>query len=187
MLPNTHLTSHSRMSSSRSVITPSWLFRSLRSFLYSYSVYLFHPFLISSVSVRSIHFLSFIVPISAWNILLVSLIFLKRSLVFPILLFSSTYLRWSLGKSFLSLLAILWNSEFRWVQFIFSPLPFASLLFSAVCKASSNYNFAFLHFFFLWVILIIASCTILQTSILSSSGTLSIRYNLLNLSVTATV
>ena len=37
----------------------------------------------------SIPFLSFIEPIFAWNVPLVSLIFLKRSLVFPILLFSS--------------------------------------------------------------------------------------------------
>ena len=35
--------------------------------------------------------------------------FLKRSLVFPNLLFSSLSLHWSLRKSFLSLLAILWN------------------------------------------------------------------------------
>ena len=35
----------------------------------------------------SILFLSFIVPIFAWNIPLVSLIYLKRSLVFPILFF----------------------------------------------------------------------------------------------------
>ena len=36
MLPKAHLTSHSRMSGSRSVITPSWLSGSWRSFLYSY-------------------------------------------------------------------------------------------------------------------------------------------------------
>ena len=43
-----------------------------------------HLFLISSASVRSIPFLSFIVRIFAWNVPLVSLIFLKRSLVFRI-------------------------------------------------------------------------------------------------------
>ena len=36
--PKTHLTSHSRMSGSRLVITPSWLCGSLRSFLYYPSV-----------------------------------------------------------------------------------------------------------------------------------------------------
>ena len=35
MLPKAHLTSHSRMSGSRWVITPLWLSGSLRSFLYS--------------------------------------------------------------------------------------------------------------------------------------------------------
>jgi len=41
MLPKAHLTSHSRMSGSRWVITQSWLFGSLRSFLYS-SLYSCH-------------------------------------------------------------------------------------------------------------------------------------------------
>ena len=105
MLPKAHLTSHSRMSGSRWVITPSWLSASWRSFLYSSYVYSCHLFLISSVSVRSIPFLSFIEPIIAWNIPLVSLIFLKRSLVFPILFFSSISLldRWG-RLSYLSLL-----------------------------------------------------------------------------------
>ena len=40
------------------------------------------------------------------NVPLVSLIFLRRSLVFPILLFSSISLHWSLRKAFLSFLAI---------------------------------------------------------------------------------
>ena len=100
----------SRMSDSRWVITPLWFSGSWRSFLYSYSMYSCHLFLISSASVRSIWFVSFIVPVFAWNIPLVYLIFLKRSVVFPILLFSSISLHWSLQKAFLSLRAILWNS-----------------------------------------------------------------------------
>ena len=44
MLPKAHLTSHSRMSGSRWVVTPSWLTGSWRSFLYSYSVYSCHLF-----------------------------------------------------------------------------------------------------------------------------------------------
>ena len=107
MLPKALLTLHSRMSGSRWVITPSWLSGSWRSFLYSSSVYSCHLCLISSASVRSIIFLSFIVPIFAWNIPLLSLIFLKRSLVFPILLVFSISLHWSLRKAFLSLLAII--------------------------------------------------------------------------------
>ena len=53
MLPKAHLTSHSRMSGSTSVITPSWLSGSWSSFLYN-SVYSCYQFLISSASVRSI-------------------------------------------------------------------------------------------------------------------------------------
>ena len=83
MLPKAHLSSHSKMSGSRWVIKPSWLSGSWRSFLYSSSVYSCYLFLISSASVRSIPFLSFVGPIFAWNVPLVSLIFLKRSLVFP--------------------------------------------------------------------------------------------------------
>ena len=82
MLSKAHLTSHSRMSGSMWVITPLWLSWWWRSFLYSFSVYSCHLFLISFASVRSIPFLSFIEPIFAWNVPLVSLIFLKRSLVF---------------------------------------------------------------------------------------------------------
>ena len=53
MLPNAHLTSYSRMSGSRWLITPSWL-----SFLYSSSVNSCHLFLISSVSVLYCSFCS---------------------------------------------------------------------------------------------------------------------------------
>ena len=131
----------------------------MKIFLYSSSVYSCHFFLISSASVRSIPFLSFIVPIFAWNVSLASLIFLKRSLVFPILLFSSISLHWSLRKAFLFLFAILWNSAFRWVYLSFSPLPLTSSFFSAIYKASSDHHLAFLHFFFLGMILITASVT----------------------------
>ena len=67
MLSKAHLTSHYRMSGSRWVITPSWLSGLWRSFLYN-SVYSCHLFLISSASVRSIRFLSFIKPIFAWHV-----------------------------------------------------------------------------------------------------------------------
>ena len=147
-------------------------------------MYSCHLFLISSASVRSIPFLSFIEPIFAWNVPLVSLIFLKRSPVFPILLFPSVSLHWLLRMVFLSLLAILWNSEFKWVYLSFSPLPLASLIFSAICKPSSDNHFALLHFFFLGMVLISASCTVSRTSVHNSSGTLSIRSNPLNLFVT---
>ena len=141
MLPKAYLTLHSRISTSKWVITLV-LSEPWRSFLYR-SVYSCHLFLISSASVRSIQFLSFIMPIFQWNVPLVSLIFLRRSLVFPNLLFSSVSLHWSLRKAFLSLLAILWNSAFKWVYIYFFPMPFASLLFIAIGKASSDNHFAF--------------------------------------------
>ena len=71
----------------------------------------------------------------------------------------STVLHWSLKAAFLSLLASLWNSAFRGVYLSFSPLPFPSLLFTAICKASSDNHFAFVHFFSLGMVLIPASCT----------------------------
>ena len=57
----------------------------------------------------------------------------------------------------LYVLAILWNSAFKQVYLSFSPLPFTSLLFLAICKASSDNQFAFLHFFFFGVLLVTAS------------------------------
>ena len=186
MLPKAHLTSHSRMSGSRWVITPLWLSGLWISFSNSYSEYSCHFLLISTASVRSIIFLFFIVPIFAWNVPLVSLIFLKRTLVFSILSFSCISLHWWLRKPFLSLLAVLWNSAFKWVYFPFSPLSLV-LLFSAICKASSENHFVLLCFSFLGLVLITASCTMSQTYIHSSSGTLSIRCNSLNLFLTSIV
>ena len=94
-------------------------------------------------------------------------------LFFPILLFSSISLHWSLRKAFLLLLAVLWNSAFKWAYLSFSPLLFTSLPFTAICKASSDSHFSFLHFFFLRMVLIPVSCTMSRTSVHSSSGTLS--------------
>jgi len=55
----------------------------------------------------------------------------------------------------------------------FSFLPFVSLLFSAIWKTSSDNHFAFLYFFFLGMVLITTSCTILRNSVNSSAGILS--------------
>ena len=99
MLPKAHLTSCPRISGSRWLTTPLCLSRSLWPFLYSFSVYSYYPFLISSASVRSLLFMSFIMPIFAWNVPLVSLIFWRRSLVFPILLFSYISLHCSLAAA----------------------------------------------------------------------------------------
>ena len=78
------------------------------------------------------------------------------------------------------------ESAFKWIYLSFSPLPFVSLLFTVMCKASSDNHFAFLHFFSLGMVLIPVSCTMSQTSIHSSSGTLSIRSSPLCLFLTST-
>jgi len=58
------------------------------------------------------------------------------------------------------------------VYLSFSSLPLASL-FTATCKASWDSHFAFLHFFFLRMVLKAVSYTMSGTSVHSSSGTLS--------------
>ena len=79
MFLKAHLTLHSRVSGYWWVTTPLWLSGSLRPFLYSSSGHSCHLFIIPSASIRSLLFLSFIEPISAWNVPLVSPIFLKIS------------------------------------------------------------------------------------------------------------
>ena len=167
------------------LITPLWLYGLWRSFLYSSSVYSCHLFLISSSSVRSISFLSIIEPIFAWNVPLVSLIFLKRSLVFPILFLLFVFYFFALitEEGFL-------NSPCYFLELCIQmgiSFLFASLLFTAICKASSDSQFAFLHFFFLGMVLLPVSYTMSWTSTHSSSGILSIRSSPLNLFLTSTV
>jgi len=59
------------------------------------------------------------------------------------------------------------------ISFLFS-LTLDSLLFPAIYKASSDSHFAFLHFFFLGMVLITASYTMSQTSIHPSIQTSSV-------------
>ena len=118
---------------------------------------------------------------------LVSLIFLKTSLVFPILLFFLYFFALITEEGFLISPCYSLNSAFKWVYLSFSPLLFACLLFIAVCKASSYNHFAFSDFFFLEMILIVAACTMSWTAVHNSSATLSTRSNPLNLFITSTV
>ena len=60
------------------------------------------------------------------------------------------------------------------ISFLFS-FVLASPLFTAICKASSDNHFAFLHFFFWGMVLLPVSCTVSQTYVHNSSGTLSMR------------
>ena len=123
----------------------------------------------------------------AWNFPLVSLIFLKRSLVFPILFFFPIlfplYLCLVHQGDFLISPCHFLELCTEMGIFSFSSLPFASLLYSAICNAFSDNHFAYLHFFFLWMVLIFTSCTILW-SLSVVLQALYIRYNPLNLFVT---
>ena len=145
----------------------------------------YHLFLISSASVTSIPFLSFIEPIFAWNVPLVSLIFLKRSLpfyYFPLFLCID-----HLGR--LSHLSLLFFGTLHSDRYIFPFLLCLSLLFFSRLLVSPPQTsiLPFLHFFFLGIVWVTTSYTVLWSPIHSSSGTLSLRSNPLNLLVTSTV
>ena len=122
MLPKFHLTSCSRMSGSRwwshhcGYLGHEDLFFFFFNFLFfiSWRLITLHEDLFCTVLLCNLatsssylllllgpyHFCPFFVPIFTWNIPLSSLIFLKRSLVFPTLLFSFISLHWSLRKTF---------------------------------------------------------------------------------------
>ena len=94
-----------------------------------------------------------------------------------------------LRKTFLSLLAIPWNSAFRYLSYIFPFLLCFSLLFFSqlFVRPPQTAILLFLHFFSMGMALIPVSCTMSRTSVHSSSGTLSIRSSPLNLFLTSTV
>ena len=141
----------------------------IKLFFYSSYVYSCHLFLISSVSVRSIPFLSFIVSIFAWNDPLVSLIFLKRSLIFPILLSSSISLQLSLRKAYLSLLFF---GTLHSNGYIFPLLLCLLLLFSQLFIRPHQTTILPFHIYFSWGWSWSLPPIMSQTSVHSSSGTL---------------
>ena len=144
-------------------------------------------FIIFSSSVSPLPFLSFILPIHAWNGSLISLIILKRALAFSMLLSSSISLHWSIKMVFSYLLAILWNSAFSWVYVSLSPLIFTSLLASAICKLLQTTILPSCILFSLWWIWSLPPIECYKTSVHSSSVSLSIRFNPLKLYITCTV
>ena len=99
------------------------------------------------------------------------------------LLICEYYQKPRLRKTFLSLLAFLWNSAFRCLYLSFSLLFFSQLFVRPPQRAI----LLFLHFFPMGMALIPVSCTMSRTSVHSSSGTLSIRSSPLNLFLTSTV
>ena len=159
----------------------------IKVFLYSSPVFSCHLCLIVSASVRSLPFLSFIVSILAWNVPLISSVFLKKSLVFPILLFSSISFHCSFKKAFLSLPALLWNLAFSWAYLFVSLLLLLLFFPQLFVKPPQKTTLPSWISFPFGMVLMTASCTALQISIHSYSGTLSTRSNPLNLFVTSTV
>ena len=145
--------------------TPSLLSASLPPLLCSPSEYSFHLCSNSSDSVRSLPFLSFFVPNLEWNAPLISPVFLKSSLVFHILLFFSISLQCSFKKAFVSLFCYSLELCIQLSISFPSPLLFASLLSSGICKASSDNHFAFLHLVVFVMILLSAFYTVLGTSV----------------------
>ena len=89
----------------------------------------------------------FIVPTFRQNVPLISPTFLERFQVFPLWLFSSSFIHCSLKKVLLFLHAVLWKSAFSWIYLSLSLLLFASLLSLVIYKASSDDHSAFLFFF----------------------------------------
>ena len=128
---------------------------------------------------------SFIVPFACYNVPLVSLIFLKRSLIFPILLFSSISLHCSLRKVYLSLLFF---GTLHSDGYIFPFLLCLLLLFFSQLFVRPPLT-PFCFFMFLLFGDGLDHCLLYSVMNLlhSSSGTLFIRSNPLNLFVAYTV
>ena len=136
MLPMAHLTSHSRRFGCRWMITSSWLSWLWRSFLYS-SVYSCP--LLNFFCFCYIHIISVLYCAHLWMKYSLGISnFLKRSLVFTILLFSSISLHWSLRTVFfyLSLLffGTLHSNGYLFPFLIWLSLLFFSQLFVRPCE-----------------------------------------------------
>ena len=175
MLPKAHLTLYSGLSDSRWIITPLWLPGSWRSFLYSSSVYSCHLFLIYSAYIRFILLLFVIVPICMKCSLGISNFLeeiskLSHSII-PLFLCIDCWGR-------LSYLSLLFFGTLHLNRYIF-PFSFAFHFssFLSYLYGLLRQPLCLFHFFSLGMVLITASCTMSQTSIHSSSGTLAIRSN----------
>ena len=134
------------MSGSRWMTTSLWLTQSLRAFLCIFSVYSWHLFLISSASVRSLLFLSFIVPVFAWIVPLVTPIFLEISSLSHSIVFLYFFALFTEEGFLISPCYSLELCIQLSMCFPFS-IAFAHFNFSAICKASSDKHFAFCNSF----------------------------------------
>ena len=131
------------MFGSRWVITPSWFSGSWRYFCILLCILnIFCFFQVHTISVLYCAHVCMKYSLCI-SVFLEEISSLSHSIVFHYLCVD----RW--GR-----LAILWNSAFRWAYLSFSPLPFASVLFSAMCKVSLDNHFASLHFSFFGMVVV---------------------------------
>ena len=146
MLSKAHLTSHSRMSGSRWVITPSWLTGSWRSFF----VQFFCVFLLLLLNIFCFFQVHTIFVLYCAHLCMKCSLGISNfpdeisSLSYPIVFLYF----FALITEEVFLISPCYSLEFcKWVYILFSSLLFASLLFTAICNAFSDSHFAFLHFF----------------------------------------
>jgi len=160
------------MSVSRWVITPSWLSGLWRSFC----------IILLYILVTSSYYLLFLLGQYHFCLYCAHILEeISKLLHFIVFLYFFAFIT---EESFLISPYYSLNSAFKWVYLFFSPC-FLLLFFSQIFVRPPQTTF--LHFFFLGVVLILASYTMSGTSVHSSSGTLSIRSDPLNLFVTSSV
>ena len=117
------------------MITGLWLSGLLRAFFLVRFFYVFLPSLLNLFCCCYVLVVSALLcAYLARNFPVESVNFLNISLVFPIVLFFSICLHFSLKKAFLSLFAILWNSAFIGAYLSLFPLLLVSQLFVRVCQ-----------------------------------------------------
>ena len=135
--------------------------QAIKTFLYSSSGYICHLLLISSV--RSCCFCPYYAHLCMKNSLGISnflgkISSLPHSIVFLYFFSLISEKGFLISPCYSPKLCLQMG-----ITFLF-PLPFTSLLFSDICKASSDNHIVAFHFFFFGMILITPSCTILWTS-----------------------
>ena len=147
------------------------IIRVMKTFFVQFFCVFLSPLLISSVSVRSIPFLSFIEPIFAWNISLVSHFFeevssLSHSVVFLYLFALITEEGFLISSCYFLELCI---------QMLIFPfiLCFSLLFFSQLFVKPPQTAILLFCISFGGMALLLVSCTMSWTSVHSSSGTLS--------------
>ena len=152
----------------------------IKNWSYSSSVYHCHLILTSPAFVRSLQFLFFIVSIFAWNIPLVSPIFLRK-------ISSLSY----------SIVFLCFFELFTWKGFLISPSYSLELCLQLRISLPFDFDFCFSSFLsyfnpsldncfvflqLLDMVLVTTSCTVVWTSVHSSSGILSVLIPWINLS-----